>query len=175
MSVPWHEAVEALKPLRVRAKQLQVQADQEHEASVQRWKQSERPVLKEHGDSLKQTLHILIQEEATLKSKIANLSTNAVPNHPGTTTGFNVIRSRTDTQGQPLTTDALRQERDRLLKVVDSLELVIAEAKAEITHHHRRNEDEIWETKLVALQVGRLIGLLTKSLYLLVYFFQREV
>jgi hypothetical protein len=154
MSLPWEEAVQALRPLRIRAQQLQTQAAQELEAAQQRWKQSEKPVLKEHAAGLKETLQILVQEETILSQRIANLSTTAVPNHPGTTTGFNVIRARTDAEGQPLATDALRTERDRLLKALDTMEIAIAEAKAKITQHNRRNEEEIWETKLVALQVG---------------------
>ena len=151
----WQEALAALGPLRVRAHQLQQQAAREHEAAEQRWQQSEKPVLKEHAAGMKQTLQLLTEEEAALQARVASFSTNSVPNHPGTSTGFNVIRARVDAFGKPLSTDALRAERDRLLKTIDTLEVEIAGAKAEITQHRRLEELEIWETKLVALQVRR--------------------
>lgn len=175
MALAWSDAVEALKPLRVRAHQLQNQAAQDYDTQSQRWKQSEKPVLKEHAAGLKNVLQVLIKEEQNLAQRIANLTTSAVPNHPGTTTGFNVIRARTDAEGEPLSTTALRQERDRLLKAFDAMEIHIAEAKAEITKHGRHNEEEIWETKLVALQVCLLLSrLIIIAIYCIVYTIKRK-
>jgi len=153
MAAAFADALAALGPLRVRAQQLQLQASKEQDAALQRWEQSERPVLKEHAAGMKDTLQLLAREEAALQQRVAGLSTTTVKNNPGTSTGFNVIRARVDAFGKPLTTDVLRTERARLLLTIDKLEVEIAGAKAEITQHRRFEEVEIWETKLVALQV----------------------
>jgi hypothetical protein len=152
MSSAWEEAMAALAPLRVRAQQLQSQAAREQEAGLHRWEQSERPVLKEHAAGMKDTLQLLLREHDALRKRVAGLEASSVRNHPGTTTGFNVIRARTDAVGQPLTTEALKNEKERLLRTVDTLEVEIAAAKAEIMLHRRSDEHDIWETKLVALQ-----------------------
>jgi hypothetical protein len=121
---------------------------------LQRWQQSEKPVLKELAAGMKETMQVLAKEEAALRRRVNGFAAGSVPNHPGTSTGFNVIRSRVDALGQPLSTDALRAERARLLKTVDVLEVQIASAKAEIMQHRRHEELDIWETKLVALQAS---------------------
>ena len=149
----WEEAIEALAPLRVRAAQLQAQALREREAAIARWTHSEKPVLKEAATGLKQTMQLLAKEEAALQARVSSLAASTVRNHPGTSTGFNVIRARVDACGRPLATEALRAERDRLKRTLDTLDLEIAGAKSEITQHRRSEEAEIWETKLVALQV----------------------
>lgn len=144
---------EALEPLRARARELQLQSIKEQDSALQRWIASEKPVLKEHAHGLKESMTVLTKEEALLKDRVSNLSTNAVPNQPGITTGFNVIRSRTDAAGQPLSIDALKIERTRLSAAVEKLNIDLAAARAEITDQTRRcEEQEIWETKLVALQ-----------------------
>ena len=148
------EARDALGPLRVRAQQLQVQATKERDAALQRWSQSEKPVLKEHATGMKQTMQLLAKEEAALQQRVASLTATTVRNHPGTSTGFNVIRARVDAFGRPLSTEALKAERERLRRNLDTLDVEIAGAKAEITQHRRTEEEEIWETKLVALQVS---------------------
>ena len=153
MGSPWDEALAALGPIRVRAQQLQLQAVREREQAVQRWSQSEKPVLKEHAAGMKQTMQLLAKEETLLQQRVASLTASTVRNHPGTSTGFNVIRSRVDSFGRPLATEALMAERDRLRKTLATLDVQIAGAKAEITQHRRSEEAEIWETKLVALQV----------------------
>ena len=152
----YKDALAALGPLRVRVHQLQLQASREHEAAVQRWQQSEKPVLKEHAAGMKETLAVLAREEAALRRRVDGFAASSVPNHPGTSTGFNVIRARVDACGQPLATDALRAERDRLVKTIDILEVEVASAKAEIMQHRRHEELDIWETKLVALQVRHI-------------------
>lgn len=144
---------DVLAPLRARVQQLQSQAEREREAALQRWTQSEKPVLKEHAAGLKQTMQLLAKEEAALKQRVESLSTSTVRNHPGTSTGFNVIRARVDAFGRPLSTEALHAEKDRLKRHLAKMDVEIAAAKAEITQHRRTEEEEIWETKLVALQV----------------------
>jgi hypothetical protein len=144
---------EALEPLRARARELQFHSIKEQDLALQRWIASEKPVLKEHAHGLKESMTVLTKEEALLKDRVSNLSINAVPNQPGITTGFNVIRSRTDAAGQPLSIDALKTERTRLSAAVEKLNIDLAAARAEITDQTRRcEEQEIWETKLVALQ-----------------------
>ena len=137
------EALSALAPLRVRAQQLQVQATRERDASLQRWTQSEKPVLKEHAAGMKQTMQLLAKEEEALQHRVASMSASTVKNNPGTSTGFNVIRARVDAFGRPLST-------------LDTIDFDIAGAKAEINQHRRSEEADIWETKLVALQVRYL-------------------
>lgn len=143
----------ALRPLKVRAFQLQKQATLEHESRVLRWEQSERPVLRDHALGLKETMQLLSREEEQLQQRVANLSASTVQNCPGTSTGFNVIRSRVDSCGRPLEMEALRNERERLITALHKFEVEIANAKAEISANQRRDEVEIWETKLVAMQV----------------------
>ncbi|KAH7615566.1 hypothetical protein Ndes2526B_g09687 [Nannochloris sp. 'desiccata'] len=146
------EALSALAPLRVRAQQLQVQATRDRDDALQRWSQSEKPVLKEHAAGMKQTMQLLAKEEEALQHRVLNLSASTVKNNPGTSTGFNVIRARVDAFGRPLSTEALQAERDRLRRTLDTLDFDIAGAKAEINQHRRSEEADIWETKLVALQ-----------------------
>lgn len=142
----------AITPLRMRARELQQQAVQDGEAALRRWEQSERPVLKEHATGMRDTLHVLTKEHEVLRQRVAELTPMSIRNHPGTSTGFNVIRARTDDKGKPLAMDELRAERDRLLRTLDSLEVDIAAVKAEIMAARRSEEHDIWETKLVALQ-----------------------
>lgn len=142
-----------LEPLIARAKELQSQSIREQEAALQRWIVSEKPVLKEHAQGLKESMSILAKEETVLQESVDQFSTAAVPNHPGTTTGFNVIRSRIDTFGRPLSMEALYSEKERLTKALEKLNIDLASARSEITTQKRRwEEQEIWETKLVALQ-----------------------
>jgi hypothetical protein len=148
----WPEALEASRPLRVRALQLQQQAARERAAALARWEQSEKPVLREHAAGLAEALAVLAREEEALRARMAATASSAVPSHPGTSTGFNVIRARADAAGRPLDTGALRAERDRLARALNALSAEIAGAKAEITGGRRAEELEIWETKLVALQ-----------------------
>jgi phosphoenolpyruvate-protein kinase (PTS system EI component) len=99
-------------------------------------------------------MQLLAKEEAVLKQRVANLENSSIRNCPGTSTGFNVIRSRVDTCGRPLETEALRKERERLATALRKFDAEIASAKAEIATNTRKDEIEIWETKLVAMQVG---------------------
>ena len=149
----FEDSLAALGPLRVRAQQLQVQAAREREAAFQRWSQSEKPVLKEHAAGMKETMQLLAKEEEALQQRVSSISASTIRNHPGTSTGFNVIRARVDALGRPLSTEALKTERDRLKRTLDTIDLGVAGAKAEINQHRRSDEAEIWETKLVALQV----------------------
>eukprot|EP00890_Picochlorum_soloecismus_P005506 jgi/Picsp_1/5957/NSC_03313-R1_hypothetical protein CHLNCDRAFT_56574 [Chlorella variabilis] len=142
----------ALRPLKVRAFQLQKQATLDQESRLLRWEQSERPVLRDHALGLKETMQLLSREEEQLQQRVANLSASTVQNCPGTSTGFNVIRSRVDSCGRPLEMEALRNERERLKTALHKFEVEIANAKAEILANQKRDEVEIWETKLVAMQ-----------------------
>lgn len=150
--IGFEEAMRAIAPLRLHATELQQRAVTEHEAALKRWEQSERPVLKEHASGMRDTLQVLMKEHDSLRNRIASMSSTSVRNHPGTSTGFNVIRSRTDSMGQPLSTEELRKEKERLSRSLDSLEVDIAAVKAEIMADRRSEEHDIWETKLVALQ-----------------------
>lgn len=146
--------VDSLKPLQVRAGQIQSQEIKDQASRILQWEQSERPVLRDHAVGMKRTMQLLAKEEAALKLRVANLENSSVRNCPGTSTGFNVIRSRVDTCGRPLETEALKSERDRLATALRKFDADIASAKAEIAMNTRKDEIEIWETKLVAMQVG---------------------
>lgn len=146
--------VDSLKPFQVRASQIQSQAVKDQACRIAEWEQSERPVLRDHAVGMKRTMQLLAKEEAVLKQRVANLESTSVRNCPGTSTGFNVIRSRVDTCGRPLETEALKRERERLAVALRKFDADIASAKAEIACNNRRDEIEIWETKLVAMQVG---------------------
>eukprot|EP00889_Picochlorum_renovo_P004243 jgi/Picre1/31273/NNA_006627.t1 len=137
--------VDAVRPLQVRASQIQSQAVKDQESRVQRWEHSEKPVLRDHAMGLKETMQLLAKEEVVLKQRVSDLETSTVRNHPGTSTGFNVIRSRVDSCGKPLETESLKKERDRLLAALRKFDAEIASAKAEIATYGE------W-TKLVAMQ-----------------------
>lgn len=68
--------------------------------------------------------------------------------------GFNVIRARVTSDGKSWPTADLRAEHERLTNALNQLAIDIAAAKAEIKSQRRAEEVEIWETQLVALQVG---------------------
>ncbi len=146
--------VDSLRPLQVRAGQIQSQAMKDQASRIVEWEQSERPVLRDHAVGMKRTMQLLAKEEAVLKQRVANLESSSVRNCPGTSTGFNVIRSRVDTCGRPLETEALKSERERLAAALRKFDVEIASAKAEIATNTRKDEIEIWETKLVAMQVS---------------------
>lgn len=149
--------MDSLGPLRARAAQLTAAAQREKAAAVQTYETSARPALKEHAASLKESLGILMREEAALQERVDALASRAVAGaDPSVRTGFNVIRARTGADGQSLPTEELRAERQRLVDTLDVLGQQVEQAKVEITRHAgrgRHQEQEIWETQLVALQV----------------------
>lgn len=147
------DRVEGIGPLVERARQLQAIARHERDSNLKRWQQSEKPVLKDHAIGLKDRLKVLSKEEAKVQSQIQKLSTSSVKNNPGTSTGFNIIRSKVDRLGRPLPTESLRAERESLIQRFNKVEVAISNAKAEIVGPHRDEENDILETKLVALQV----------------------
>lgn len=159
-----HERV-ALLPLRQRALALQQQCEREQEAAIARWRHSEKPALKEFAHTLRETEKIQLAELELLKQRVAGMATTELASQPGgkgvappsqrVTTGFNVIRSRVGSDGEPLSVEALRQEKERLTDTLAHLNVAVAGAKAEVTQHRRVEEQEIWETKLVALQASR--------------------
>ena len=153
----------ALQPLRCRSHQLQAQQRAAADKGVAHWAHVERPGLKEHARSLKDTLAILTDEEKVLRQRVEALATRQLGSDPSVSTGFNVIRSRTDGAGQPLSLEELQAERQRLLQALTNLSDQIATAKAEITRQRRRDDQEIWETQLVALQVRGGVGELGSS------------
>jgi hypothetical protein len=133
--------------------------EREKAATVQTYESSSRPALKEHAASLKESLAILTREEAALRERVAALASQAVAGADSSVrTGFNVIRSRTGADGQSLPTAELREERQRLIDILAALDPKTEQAKQEIMRHAgrgRHDEREIWETQLVALQVGQ--------------------
>jgi hypothetical protein len=151
----YRDILPSLLPLRNRAHKVQAQAAQSREAELARWSSTDKSALKEQTASLKEALQVLAKEEEALTKKVSSLATTTISSHPGTTTGFNVIRSRVDAKGQPLGIDALRGERQRLVTALDQINIDIAAAKSEVMQHRRWEEQDIWETKLVALQVRR--------------------
>jgi hypothetical protein len=152
------QVVDSLRPLQVRASNIQAAEARDQAARVAEWEEIERPVLWEHAIGMKRAMQVLAKEEGALQARISNLETSTVRNCPSTRTGFNVIRSRVDGCGRPLETEALRRERDRLAGALCKFDAEIASAKAEIglllgsTRGNKAEEVEIWETKLVAMQ-----------------------
>lgn len=150
--------MDPLAPLRAHAAQLTATAQRERAAALHTYESSTRPALKEHAASLKESLAILMGEEAALRERVAALASQAVAGaDPAVRTGFNVIRARTGADGQALPTEELREERQRLVDALGALGRQLEDAKAEVLRHAgrgRREEQEIWETQLVALQVG---------------------
>ena len=152
------QVVDSLRPLQVRASNIQAAEARDQATRVAEWEQIERPVLWEHAIGMKRAMQVLAKEEGALQARISNLETSTVRNCPSTRTGFNVIRSRVDGCGRPLETEALRRERDRLAGALCKFDAEIASAKAEIgvllgsARGNKAEEVEIWETKLVAMQ-----------------------
>ena len=154
----YNTIVDSLRPLQVRAANIQAQQVDESVARVGQWEAVERPVLWEHAVGMKEAMSVLMREAETLKARVEGLEVGGVRNCPGTRTGFNVIRSRVDGCGRPLETEVLRKERERLGVALCKFDAEIAQAKAEIgvllssERPTAQEEVEIWETKLVAMQ-----------------------
>ncbi|PSC68967.1 hypothetical protein C2E20_7463 [Micractinium conductrix] len=147
--------MDSLGPLRARAIQLEAAAARERNVALHNYETSARPALKQQAASLKESLSILIQEEAAQRERLEGLrGGQAVAGAaPGVTTGFNVIQSRTDADGRALPIEELRAERQRLVDTLAALGAQVEAAKAEVTRPGARPADrEIWETQLVALQ-----------------------
>ena len=150
--------MDALGPLRARAAQLAATAAREKGGALHTYETSARPALKEQAASLKESLAILAREEAALQERVAGLASQAVAGaDPSVHTGFNVIRARTGADGQSLSLEELRAERQRLIDTLSVLGRQVEAAKREITRQHggRPEDREVWETQLVALQVRR--------------------
>lgn len=140
-------------PLRDRAAALYAAAKERTQAEQQRWQQSEKPVLKQYARGLKETLALQHQALAAQQAKVASLAA-AGGGDAGVHTGFNVIRARVTSDGRPFPTEELKAERERLARALNQLAIDVAAAKAEIQGQRRKEEVDIWETQLVALQVG---------------------
>lgn len=156
------ELADALEPLRARCMQLMAQLKASQERAVAQYAHSERPGLKDHARSLRDTLAILTAEEAQLTARLEAMASRKLPSDPSVSTGFNVISSgHTDRSGAPLSLEELRRERARLVDALAALNAQIATAKAELTRQRRKEDAEIWETQLVALQARCLTTLET--------------
>lgn len=154
------ELAGALEPLRARCAQLAAQLRAAQGRALAQYEHGERPSLKEHARSLKDTLAILTVEEAALRARLEGMASRQLASDPSVSTGFNVISSGlTDRSGAPLSLEELKKERARLVDALAALNGQIAAAKAEITRQRRREDAEIWETQLVALQASLWAGL----------------
>ena len=87
--------MDSLGPLRARAIQLEAAAARERNVALHNYETSARPALKQQAASLKESLSILIQEEAAQRERLEGLrGGQAVAGAaPGVTTGFNVIQA----------------------------------------------------------------------------------
>lgn len=112
----------SLGPLRARAAQLEAAAARERAAALHTYETSARPALKQQAASLKESLGILGREEAALRERLAGLAEQAVAGAaPGVHTGFNVIRAREGADGGALPLEELREERQRLVGMLEAL------------------------------------------------------
>lgn len=100
-------ATEELGALRARAAQLHAAAARDKEAHLRHYETSARPALKELAASMKESLGILMAEEAALRERLEGMAQRAVAGAPPSVhTGFNVIRARTAADGGPLSVEA---------------------------------------------------------------------
>ena len=98
---------EELGPLRARVAKLHAAAAREKEAHLRHYETSARPALKELAASMKESLGILMGEEAALRERLEGMAQRAVAGAPPSVhTGFNVIRARTAADGGPLSIEA---------------------------------------------------------------------
>lgn len=102
--------MDELGPLRARSAQLHAAAAREKAGALHTYETSARPALREQAASLKESLAILMREEAALREKLEGLAQRAVEGaDPGVRTGFNVIRSsRTSANGRELSIEVRR-------------------------------------------------------------------
>lgn len=97
---------EELGPLRARAAQLHAAVARDKEAHLRHYETSARPALKELAASMKESLGILMGEEAALRERLEGMAQRAVAGAPSVHTGFNIIRARTAADGGPLSIEA---------------------------------------------------------------------
>ena len=57
-------------------------------------------------------------------------------------------------QGQPRSMQQLREERDRLQENLTALDHKILAAKLDLSHMHRADEKDLWESQLIILQAS---------------------
>ena len=55
-------------------------------------------------------------------------------------------------QGQPRSLQQLQEERDRLQEALTALDHKILAAKLDLSHMHRADEKDLWESQLIILQ-----------------------
>jgi hypothetical protein len=67
------------------------------------------------------------------------------------------VQSRAGQDGQPLPTESLMAERDRLVQALATLDGQIAAARADLQALCRTDEQELCESRLIILQVLRCI------------------
>ena len=67
--------------------------------------------------------------------------------------GFNAIKGRKGPDGRPLTDEALQQEAAQIQESLVTIESRIQQARQELARMTNRDEQDVWETNLVILQV----------------------
>ena len=65
------------------------------------------------------------------------------------------VQSRAGQDGKPLPTESLMAERDRLVEALATLDGQIAGARSDLQALARSDEQELCESRLIILQVGR--------------------
>ena len=81
---------------------------------------------------------------------VARLSARLVP--AGIT-----VKGRAGAKGQPLTEEELQKEAAQLRESLHTVENRIEQAKRELAGNKNRDEQDIWETNLVILQVSDVL------------------
>ena len=69
------------------------------------------------------------------------------------TLGFNPIVSKSGPDGKALPENVLVAERNRFQAALDGIDAKVADAQLELLQPKHADEQEIWETKLITLQV----------------------
>lgn len=67
--------------------------------------------------------------------------------------GFNAIKGRTGPDGQPLSDEALEKEASHIKDALSAIEGRISQAQQELAGMRNQDEQDVWETNLVILQV----------------------
>lgn len=65
------------------------------------------------------------------------------------------VQSRAGQDGKPLPTESLMAERDRLVEALATLDAQIGSARRDLQALSRTDEQELCESRLIILQVGK--------------------
>lgn len=149
------EVTGVIATLRAQLADLQTQVARQEAIRVHAFEQ-DKPQLRQLISSLEDSRQVMEAELKNLQASPsqAQVKAKAVAKKgvAAISTGFNAIRARPKPDGNPMTDDELRTERQHLQASIEALASKIASVREDISNNMRAEEREIWETNLVILQ-----------------------